>query len=97
MQQVMEKEDGKSVINVLRWAGMGVMPGPSQAKYALDLVNTAKSVVQGDSLGLAEKVLDEVRRGVIVSQDICRQAVDQVKQLMRGDANDDAHVERQRG
>lgn len=93
MQAVMEKEDGQSVINVLRWSGMGVMPGSVQANYALDLVKAAKNSVQGgEILNLAEQALNEVRRGVSVSQEICKQAVDQVKQLMRGDDDGQAHV-----
>lgn len=70
----MTKDDYQSVRNFLRWAAIGVTPSATRAVSALEILGAYKSPDMAGALDSVGAVAEDVRRGIMVSQDACQLA-----------------------
>jgi hypothetical protein len=74
MQAVLSKDDFQSARTFLRWTGMGVQPSAKRAQNVLELLRGTRNEV----LAPVEAVVEDIGRGVMVSQATCNTAQEQL-------------------
>lgn len=93
-RNTMNDEEFKATRNVLRWAGVGALPSSIRAQSALDSIAHLKGTV----LQAVGSVLEDIRKGVLVSAESCKTANTQLTQVYAAQqGNKDAPRESDRG
>lgn len=86
---ILTQEDYRSARNILRFAGMGVVPAEETVGRLVDIVSP--HLAQMPELRGA---LEHVRSGVLPSQDDCEKAAARLSQYYGGQRIDDIDVSR---
>jgi len=77
------REDFLSVRSFLRWAAMGVAPSAERAKSVLLAISPLR-VTAPEVHKSVSNVAADVQRGILVSQDTCKLAEEQLNQVLEG-------------
>lgn len=86
----LSKEDFKQVRNILRWANVGAVPAAAPLDSVVAVLKNAKNELLDSVTG----VIDELRRGVMVSQAACKTAEKVLTDVFNQmNSNNDLHFE----
>lgn len=88
MQAVLTRDDMATSRNFLRWVGVGVYP----SKQYTEAVSEVIKPLNPESVSLVRRVVDEINRGVLASQQVCNDAQQQLLTVFN--TNQDIDVEK---
>lgn len=94
MQTVLTRHDMLATRNLLRWISLGTQPSKMNAAAISELIKP----LPAEALSLVRRVMDEAGRGVLASQEVCKEAQEQLQTVFAGVQDDNVErVEVERG
>lgn len=88
MQTVLSRNDMLATRNLLRWISLGTQPSKQNTAAVSELIKPLDPAI----VPVLRRVMDEAGRGVLASQEVCKEAQEQLQSAFAGLQDD--HVER---
>lgn len=94
MQTVFTRDDMLTTRNLLRWVAVGTQPSLQSTAAVSEVIKS----LNPESVSLVRRVLEEIGRGVLASQEVCKQAQQQLQSAFSRLQDDDLEkIEADRG